>query len=1181
MEAFMKKLLSLLLALTTVLSVFSFAALANDEDDPTLWDGRWPEDASLVSGVEGRAYYKDNVMFANTDGIDTGVHTLSAGEKLNVFGGTGAADSGNDGAKRTIKYNGNTWIYGYAVKIEGVGTKSVTASLSSSAMCAKYQDNSSAQYTGDFTMTFDGDGVYAVLVNGYFNNSIYRYVQSIQSFSMIFDTDVRVSVLAELEGVSTGIRAGNNGEIRINADGFISNTIVTCHDLEGNITQELTVKATSGFGMGYSGSVAVSLPAIEPLEDYQTENKYYKFMGWSTEKDGEDVNVSYAVGTMDIYPVYTVFDTEGANVVIFLDEDGSVLDSAAVKDGEKAEYTNELPEKLATNDNNYVFAGWQNEDGDIVKLDEYTITKNETLRATYSAVPKAKYIIAPYGDIENGSSVTFGISPINVDGMTSGVISLKYDNEIFTYKSCDDKAALVSCDDGELTLSLTAEAAYGFTVSFDVSEDACSCESAFVSSGTYNTDTENTVYEYTDVFSVSGILPGIYAENDKSGSMVPVSAKGSVTLYNSDTYGKTATRAYTLVFKVQGLDAPLTIGKMNMVATKKDGTDQNYWWSTNWTQKAYNYPSILTFPEDGIYYYTVNSILGGADTEMIRLHSVTASNMVSGDFEIGKSSDNRNIAVATEESAPLQNSLNQNATLQIIAVIEGPYAPEISYYNAGGEFLDTSVIKYNDRSQGKNYASPEVDVPKTFNDVYPSDVPTYSDSEKDYMKYVFTGWEYADGTPATVIYKSAKVYAAYDVIDTRPDCNIKFVNYDDSVISDLIIKEGEMPAAPAIDPTKPHEELYSYIFQGWDADGDGEVDEIAAATVDGATYKAVYKQVDRRWEVKFYAEDKETYLGFILVLGELKDGKTPVAPEKMATAQYTYTFDKWVDADGNELVETEVTFDTVVYATYKKTVNQYTVTFLDEEGAELGKVTVDYGTEAVFTAPAKASDEYYVYTFDRWSESVADVTEDMTVSAIYSKRFCKFSDVSDQWFAPNVEYAVLKGYMSGMSDTVFSPNGQTTRAQLVQVLYNMEGKPDVSELENPFTDVAEGQWYTNAIKWAYSCGVVAGMTETTYQPNTPISREQFCAILYRYSENVKGYDMEIPMSSIVTVGIFTDKNSISPWATASVKWCLYVGCISGYTEGTKIYMRPKNTTTRAEMATILKYWETSDKIKIK
>lgn len=174
-----------------------------------------------------------------------------------------------------------------------------------------------------------------------------------------------------------------------------------------------------------------------------------------------------------------------------------------------------------------------------------------------------------------------------------------------------------------------------------------------------------------------------------------------------------------------------------------------------------------------------------------------------------------------------------------------------------------------------------------------------------------------------------------------------------------------------------------------------------------------------------------------------------------------------------------------------------------------------------------------------------------------------FNDVSkDFWGYEFITDVCTIGLMSGTSQTTFDPNITTSRAMLVQVLYNNVGNPDVSKYTNPFKDVPEGKWYTNAIKWAYANEVVAGMTPNTYAPDNPVTREQFAAILYRFAEKIDSQDV----SARGDVSAFTDYNKTQSYAQDALKWAVGKGYISGMSP---TVVAPGGNATRAQMATIM------------
>ena len=170
-----------------------------------------------------------------------------------------------------------------------------------------------------------------------------------------------------------------------------------------------------------------------------------------------------------------------------------------------------------------------------------------------------------------------------------------------------------------------------------------------------------------------------------------------------------------------------------------------------------------------------------------------------------------------------------------------------------------------------------------------------------------------------------------------------------------------------------------------------------------------------------------------------------------------------------------------------------------------------------------------------------------------------FTDLNtNQWYHEAVDYVLRHGLMNGVATDKFAPGGTLTRAQLVTILYRLEGEPSVEGMVNPFTDVAEGQWYTDAIIWAVDAGVVNGMSKTIFNPNGAITREQIATILYRYtgSEKVEGDYL----------ADFADADKVSAYAVDAMNWAVANGLITGTTETT---LAPTATATRAQIATIL------------
>ena len=179
------------------------------------------------------------------------------------------------------------------------------------------------------------------------------------------------------------------------------------------------------------------------------------------------------------------------------------------------------------------------------------------------------------------------------------------------------------------------------------------------------------------------------------------------------------------------------------------------------------------------------------------------------------------------------------------------------------------------------------------------------------------------------------------------------------------------------------------------------------------------------------------------------------------------------------------------------------------------------------------------------------------------------------WAHEGLDYCIYHGYIAGTSASTVSPNGVCTRAQLVSILYRVQGEPttvkgyELSKLRAPFNDVPRGQWYTDAIWWAKLMGVVAGTSATTFDPEGEITREQLAVILYNYTKQFA------PGSLTATGSLagFPDAASVSSWARTEMAWAVGNGLISGTGSGSVAYLTPQGSATRAQVAAILMRFE--------
>ena len=227
-----------------------------------------------------------------------------------------------------------------------------------------------------------------------------------------------------------------------------------------------------------------------------------------------------------------------------------------------------------------------------------------------------------------------------------------------------------------------------------------------------------------------------------------------------------------------------------------------------------------------------------------------------------------------------------------------------------------------------------------------------------------------------------------------------------------------------------------------------------------------------------------------------------------------------------------------------------TITTQPAPGYELESLTVldSRGSEIALTAQGDGK-----YTFTMPSRKV-------TVQASFAPVPLPFEDVPPgAWYESAVRYAYTHSIMEGMSATTFVPGKSLTRAEAVQVLYNLEDQPTVSE-STTFPDLVY-EWYKPAIAWAESTGVVDGYEDGTFQPDQPVTRQEFAQMLYNYAK-YKGHDL----TAEGDLSAFPDGDSVQEWALSAMSWANGNGLINGHDDGT---LEPGGTTTRAQAASIL------------
>lgn len=201
--------------------------------------------------------------------------------------------------------------------------------------------------------------------------------------------------------------------------------------------------------------------------------------------------------------------------------------------------------------------------------------------------------------------------------------------------------------------------------------------------------------------------------------------------------------------------------------------------------------------------------------------------------------------------------------------------------------------------------------------------------------------------------------------------------------------------------------------------------------------------------------------------------------------------------------------------------------------------------------------------------NIPRLTDELTYSddVLYPRGFgaryaSSFVDVeSGAWYSDGVRFCTGKGWMGGVSETEFAPSVTLSRAMLTTILYRMAGSP-ASSGEIPFSDVKDGMWYTDAVRWAAANGVVTGY-DGRFAPDDPVKREQIVTLLYRYAK-LTGVDVSVGEDTNILS--YDDAFDVSEWAIDAMQWAVGSGIVQGRTETT---LAPRFTATRAEAALIV------------
>lgn len=257
------------------------------------------------------------------------------------------------------------------------------------------------------------------------------------------------------------------------------------------------------------------------------------------------------------------------------------------------------------------------------------------------------------------------------------------------------------------------------------------------------------------------------------------------------------------------------------------------------------------------------------------------------------------------------------------------------------------------------------------------------------------------------------------------------------------------------------------------------------------------------------------------------------------------------------LVDVEDAADGEVKSSHSRASQGTTVTLIviPDEGYELASLTItkSSGEDVKFTDKGNGK---FTFTMPSGNVTVEAVFTEITPAPL------PFTDVAENaWYAEAVRYVYEHGLMTGTSATTFAPNATTSRSMIATILWRMAGSPVVNYAMD-YADVAQGQWYSEAIRWAASEGIVGGYGNGLFGTNDPITREQLVTMLYRYAQ-AKGYDTT---QGGMAIREYADFEQISGYAVEAMTWAVNTGIINGTSSTT---LSPQGAATRAQVATIL------------
>lgn len=453
-------------------------------------------------------------------------------------------------------------------------------------------------------------------------------------------------------------------------------------------------------------------------------------------------------------------------------------------------------------------------------------------------------------------------------------------------------------------------------------------------------------------------------------------------------------------------------------------------------------------------------------------------------------------------------------------------------------------------------------------------------------------------TIATKNYNDINATLTFTTVAKTP-VTISGVSVADKVYNGQAVSYIGTPTAAANGETV---EVSAYIYTWQDAEGN----VLSAAPVNAGSYKlmiavaaddpnyvgsATVSFTISKATVTVTVDDKEAYVGsdmpeLTYTVSGLASGESLATnPTLTCNADMDEPGEYAVTASGAAVPATGNYNETITYVPGTLTVSRRPINVgptydIDVADSENGSVKASLGNASegsVITLTVTPDEGYRLGSITVIDENGDEVEvrrsgseykftmpdSDVRVSARFVRHTgaLPFNDVNaGDWFYDYVEYVYNNGIMDGVDNGVFSPNTETTRGMVVTILYRLAGEPNVRG-GNDFSDVASGAYYADAVTWASNAGIVNGTSATTFSPNALVTREQFAAMLYRYMQYT-GADT----SARASLSGFADAGKVSPYAADAVAWAVAEDVLNGRS-ATEI--APQGNCTRAEVAAMI------------